>query len=209
MLRCASSFVTAAYAKVRLIPQDSRALPAAFLRCRPVIANFITFYESSRFNSRQVKTMKCPFCAHAENKVIDSRISKDGKAIRRRRECMGCGKRFTTYEFVEDILPMVVKKDGRREVFDRMKIRNGVLKACEKRPISMEAIEKLVENVEQDCQEYQGDEIPSTVIGEKVMNELKTLDGVAYVRFASVYRQFRDVGEFMAELNDLLSKDKS
>jgi len=153
--------------------------------------------------------MKCPFCAHAENKVIDSRISKDGKAIRRRRECMGCGKRFTTYEFVEDILPMVVKKDGRREVFDRMKIRNGVLKACEKRPISMEAIEKLVENVEQDCQEYQGDEIPSTVIGEKVMNELKTLDGVAYVRFASVYRQFRDVGEFMAELNDLLSKDKS
>lgn len=153
--------------------------------------------------------MKCPFCAHAENKVIDSRISKDGKAIRRRRECMGCGKRFTTYEFVEDILPMVVKKDGRREVFDRMKIRNGVIKACEKRPISMEAIEKLVENVEQDCQEYQGDEIPSTVIGEKVMNELKTLDGVAYVRFASVYRQFRDVGEFMAELNDLLSKDKS
>ncbi|HNS56552.1 MAG TPA: transcriptional regulator NrdR [Smithellaceae bacterium] len=152
--------------------------------------------------------MKCPFCAHAENKVIDSRISKDGKAIRRRRECMGCGKRFTTYEFVEDILPMVVKKDGRREVFDRMKIRNGVMKACEKRPISMEAIEKLVENVEQDCQEYQGDEIPSTVIGEKVMNELKTLDGVAYVRFASVYRQFRDVGEFMAELNDLLSKDK-
>ena len=152
--------------------------------------------------------MKCPFCAHAENKVNDSRISKDGKAIRRRRECMGCGKRFTTYEFVEDILPMVVKKDGRREVFDRMKIRNGVMKACEKRPISMEALEKLVENVEQDCQEYQGDEIPSTVIGEKVMNELKTLDGVAYVRFASVYRQFRDVGEFMAELNDLLSKDK-
>ena len=153
--------------------------------------------------------MRCPHCGSMDDKVIDSRISKDGKAIRRRRECMGCGKRFTTYEFVEDILPMVVKKDGRREVFDRMKIRNGVLKACEKRPISMEAIEKLVENVEQDCQEYQGDEIPSTVIGEKVMNELKTLDGVAYVRFASVYRQFRDVGEFMAELNDLLSKDKS
>jgi transcriptional repressor NrdR len=153
--------------------------------------------------------MKCPFCANAENKVIDSRISKDGKAIRRRRECMGCGKRFTTYEFVEDILPMVVKKDGRREVFDRMKIRNGVMKACEKRPISMEAMEKIVENVEQDCQEFQGDEIPSTVIGEKVMNELKALDGVAYVRFASVYRQFRDVGEFMTELKDLLSKDKS
>jgi transcriptional repressor NrdR len=152
--------------------------------------------------------MKCPFCANAENKVIDSRISKDGKAIRRRRECLGCGRRFTTYEFVEDILPMVVKKDGRREVFDRMKIRNGVMKACEKRPISMEAMEKIVENVEQACQEFSGDEIPSTVIGEKVMNELKALDGVAYVRFASVYRQFRDVGEFMSELKDLLSKGK-
>ncbi|HEX7416315.1 MAG TPA: transcriptional regulator NrdR [Smithellaceae bacterium] len=152
--------------------------------------------------------MKCPFCGHAENKVIDSRISKDGKAIRRRRECLDCQRRFTTYEFVEDILPMVVKKDGRRESFDRMKIRNGVTKACEKRPISMESIEKIVENVEQACQEFQGEEIPSTVIGEKVMNELKTLDGVAYVRFASVYRQFRDVGEFMSELKDLLSKGK-
>ena len=152
--------------------------------------------------------MKCPFCGHAENKVIDSRISKDGKAIRRRRECLGCQRRFTTYEFVEDILPMVVKKDGRRESFDRMKIRNGVTKACEKRPISMESIEKIVENVEQACQEFQGEEIPSTVIGEKIMSELKTLDGVAYVRFASVYRQFRDVGEFMSELKDLLSKGK-
>jgi transcriptional repressor NrdR len=152
--------------------------------------------------------MKCPFCSHAENKVIDSRISKDGKAIRRRRECLSCSRRFTTYEFVEDILPMVVKKDGRREAFDRMKIRNGVMKACEKRPISMEAMEKIVENVEAACQEFQGDEVPSTVIGEKVMNELKILDGVAYVRFASVYRQFRDVGEFMSELKDLLSKGK-
>ena len=152
--------------------------------------------------------MKCPFCGNAENKVIDSRISKDGKAIRRRRECLGCGRRFTTYEFVEDILPMVVKKDGRREVFDRIKIRNGVMKACEKRPISMEVMEKIVENVEQACQDFSGDEIPSTVIGEKVMNELKNIDGVAYVRFASVYRQFRDVGEFMSELKDLLSKGK-
>ncbi|OGP67582.1 MAG: transcriptional regulator NrdR [Deltaproteobacteria bacterium RBG_19FT_COMBO_43_11] len=152
--------------------------------------------------------MKCPFCSDAENKVIDSRISKDGKAIRRRRECLGCQKRFTTYEFVEDILPMVVKKDGRRESFDRMKIRNGVMKACEKRPISMEAMENIVGNVETACQEFQGEEIPSTVIGEKVMDELKKLDGVAYVRFASVYRQFRDVGEFMSELKDLLSKGK-
>jgi transcriptional repressor NrdR len=152
--------------------------------------------------------MKCPFCSDAENKVIDSRISKDGKAIRRRRECLGCQKRFTTYEYVEDILPMVVKKDDRREPFDRMKIRNGVMKACEKRPISMEAMENIVDNVEAACQEFQSEEIPSTVIGEKVMGELKKLDGVAYVRFASVYRQFRDVGEFMSELKDLLSKGK-
>jgi transcriptional repressor NrdR len=152
--------------------------------------------------------MKCPFCANAENKVIDSRISKEGKAIRRRRECLGCARRFTTYEYVEDILPMVVKKDGRREQFDRQKLLHGVKKACEKRPISMEAIDKIVENVEQACQEIQAEEITSTVVGEKVMNELKALDGVAYVRFASVYRQFRDVGEFMSELKDLLSKGK-
>ena len=152
--------------------------------------------------------MKCPFCGHAENKVIDSRISKDGKAVRRRRECLSCAKRFTTYEYVEDMLPMVVKKDGRREQFDRQKILNGIKKACEKRPISMESIDKLVENVEQACQEMQTEEISSTVIGEKIMNELKDFDGVAYVRFASVYRQFRDVGEFMSELKDLLSKGK-
>ncbi|KUG23694.1 ribonucleotide reductase transcriptional regulator nrdr [hydrocarbon metagenome] len=152
--------------------------------------------------------MKCPFCGHTENKVIDSRISKDGKAVRRRRECLGCTKRFTTYEYVEDVLPMVVKKDGRREQFDRQKIINGIKKACEKRPISMESIDKLVENVEQACQEMQLEEISSTLIGEKIMNELKAFDGVAYVRFASVYRQFRDVGEFMSELKDLLSKGK-
>ena len=111
-------------------------------------------------------------------------------------------------KYVEDILPIVVKKDGRREPFDRTKISKGVRTACEKRPISTEDIEKLVENVEAACQEFQGEEIPSTVIGEKVMDELKTLDGVAYVRFASVYRQFRDVGEFMSELKDLLSKGK-
>lgn len=152
--------------------------------------------------------MKCPFCGHSENKVIDSRISKDGKAVRRRRECLSCSKRFTTYEYVEDVLPMVVKKDGRREQFDRQKILTGIKKACEKRPISMESIDKLVENVEQACQEMQLEEISSTLIGEKIMNELKAFDGVAYVRFASVYRQFRDVGEFMSELKDLLSKGK-
>jgi transcriptional repressor NrdR len=152
--------------------------------------------------------MKCPFCGHTENKVIDSRISKDGKAVRRRRECLGCIKRFTTYEYVEDVLPMVVKKDGRREQFDRQKILVGIKKACEKRPVSMEEIDKLVENVEQACQEMQVEEISSTLIGEKIMNELKNFDGVAYVRFASVYRQFRDVSEFMSELKELLSKGK-
>ena len=149
--------------------------------------------------------MKCPFCANGENRVIDSRISKDGNAIRRRRECLACEKRFTTYEFVEEVLPVVVKKDGRREVFDRKKILAGIKKACEKRPISTDAIETLVENIEQACQEFQGKEIPSSMVGEKVMKGLQNLDGVAYVRFASVYRQFRDVGEFLEELKDFLS----
>ena len=149
--------------------------------------------------------MKCPFCANGENRVIDSRISKDGSAIRRRRECLACEKRFTTYEFVEEVLPVLVKKDGRREPFDRMKIIAGIKKACEKRPISMDAIETMVDNVEQACQQYQGKEIPSSMVGEKVMKELQRLDGVAYVRFASVYRQFRDVGEFMEELKDFMN----
>jgi transcriptional repressor NrdR len=152
--------------------------------------------------------MKCPFCANGENRVIDSRISKDGSAIRRRRECLACEKRFTTYEFVEEVLPMVVKKDGRREAFDRQKILVGIKKACEKRPISTDAIETLVENIEQACQEFQGKEIPSSMVGEKVMKELQSLDGVAYVRFASVYRQFRDVGEFLEELKDFLGTNK-
>ncbi|HOG17515.1 MAG: Transcriptional repressor NrdR [Syntrophaceae bacterium PtaU1.Bin231] len=149
--------------------------------------------------------MKCPFCANGENRVIDSRISKDGSAIRRRRECIACSKRFTTYEFVEEVLPMVVKKDGRRESFDRSKIRTGILKACEKRPISVERIEAVVENVERACQDLQGKEISTTVIGEKIMEELHGLDAVAYVRFASVYREFRDVGDFMEELKDLMN----
>ncbi len=148
--------------------------------------------------------MKCPFCANGENKVIDSRISKDGDAIRRRRECLGCANRFTTYEYVEEVLPMVVKKDGRREAFDRTKIRNGIKKACEKRPISTDAIETLVDNVERTCQEFQGKEIPSTAVGEAVMRELHALDGVAYVRFASVYREFRDVGDFLDQLKNLV-----
>ncbi len=152
--------------------------------------------------------MKCPFCANGENKVIDSRLSKDSSAIRRRRECLSCGKRFTTYEFVEEMLPTVVKKDGRREPFDRTKIRVGIKKACEKRPISTDTIEKIVENVEKACQESQDKEITASTIGRLVMKELHDLDGVAYVRFASVYRQFRDVSEFLDELKDFLQADK-
>jgi transcriptional repressor NrdR len=152
--------------------------------------------------------MKCPFCAGAENRVIDSRISKDGNAIRRRRECAECGKRFTTYEFVEEVLPMVVKKDGRREPFDRNKILAGIKKACEKRPISVDVMEETADRIEQACQEFQAKEIPSSVIGEKVMSELHDLDEVAYVRFASVYRQFRDVNEFLEELEDLKKRKK-
>ncbi|HYA13171.1 MAG TPA: transcriptional regulator NrdR [Syntrophales bacterium] len=152
--------------------------------------------------------MKCPFCGNAENKVIDSRISKDGDAIRRRRECVSCGKRFTTYEFVEEVLPTVVKKDGRREPFDRTKIRSGIKKACEKRPISTDVIESIVDRIEQRCQEYPDKEIPASVVGEQVMKELQNLDGVAYVRFASVYREFRDVSDFLDELKDFLSVKK-
>lgn len=148
--------------------------------------------------------MNCPFCANGENRVIDSRMSKDGNAIRRRRECVGCGKRFTTYEFVEDVLPMVIKKDGRRENFDRTKIITGIKKACEKRPISADVIETIVERIEQSCQETQSKEMPSSFIGEQVMKELHTLDAIAYVRFASVYRQFKDINEFLEELTYLL-----
>ncbi len=152
--------------------------------------------------------MKCPFCSHGENRVIDSRISKDGSAIRRRRECAACQKRFTTYEYVEEVLPMVVKKDGRREAFDQTKIRTGIKKACEKRPISMDAMDAMVAEVEQACQELQGKEVTTAFIGEKIMEQLKKRDGVAYVRFASVYREFRDVGDFLEELKDFLRGNK-
>jgi len=148
--------------------------------------------------------MKCPFCNHSESKVVDSRESKDKDSIRRRRECLGCHKRFTTSERAEEALPSVIKKDGRREPFNRSKILNGLKKACEKRPISIDIIEKIVSRMELHFQEKGEREIKSSEIGEKVMEELHRLDGVAYVRFASVYRQFKDIHEFMAELKDLL-----
>lgn len=148
--------------------------------------------------------MKCPFCGHGDSKVVDSRLAKDRETIRRRRECLGCQKRFTTSERAEEALPAVIKKDGRREPFNRLKIFNGLKKACEKRPISVNLLEKIVSRIELYFQEKGEREVRSTEIGEKVMEELHKLDGVAYVRFASVYRQFKDIQEFMDELKDLL-----
>jgi len=147
--------------------------------------------------------MRCPFCGHLEDRVVDSREAQEGQATRRRRECIGCGRRFTTYERIEEILPQVVKKDGRRERFDRKKIVEGLHIACRKRPVSAGQIEEIVTAVERKLQELGEKEIPSTVIGETVVERLKALDPVAYVRFASVYRDFRDVGEFMTELEGL------
>jgi transcriptional repressor NrdR len=150
--------------------------------------------------------MKCPFCGKLRNKVIDSRLSKDGRMIRRRRECLSCQKRFTTYEKVEAVLPMVVKKDGRREPFNHEKIRAGIQKACQKRPISVNTIDDFVDSLGQLFQESGHREIRSSDIGERVIEKLKGWDDVAYVRFASVYRQFKDINEFMAELKDLLDE---
>jgi transcriptional repressor NrdR len=148
--------------------------------------------------------MRCPYCTSLDNKVVDSRMGKEGESIRRRRECLKCEGRFTTYERVEEVLPLVIKKDSRREPFDRMKILSGLKKACEKRPISMETLEKTVEEIEKALQEKGLKEIPSTVVGEEVMERLHKLDEVAYVRFASVYRSFKDINEFMSELKDIL-----
>jgi transcriptional repressor NrdR len=149
--------------------------------------------------------MRCPFCHDPENKVIDSRESHEGMVIRRRRECLECKRRFTTYERIEELTPLVVKKDGRREAFDREKLLAGLKKACEKRPVAIEQLEALVDDVERGLQESGDKEIASTKIGEAVMHRLRELDEVAYVRFASVYRSFRDIAEFMTELKDLIS----
>ena len=150
--------------------------------------------------------MKCPFCLHEDDKVIDSRSSNEGKSVRRRRECLKCKKRFTTYEYIEEVPLMVIKKDGRRESFDRNKIISGILKACEKRPVSVEKVEALVDRVEKELQKSFDKEVKAGVIGELAMDYLHKLDEVAYVRFASVYRQFKDINQFMKELKDLLSK---
>jgi transcriptional repressor NrdR len=149
--------------------------------------------------------MKCPFCSHLGDKVVDSRESKEGEVIRRRRECLDCGKRFTSYERIDEIPYMVIKKDGSRERFERQKLIAGLLKACEKRPVSVSALEAVADRVEATLQERPEKEIATAEIGAFVMEELKKLDKVAYVRFASVYRHFRDIGEFMSELTDLLN----
>jgi transcriptional repressor NrdR len=148
--------------------------------------------------------MKCPFCGHLHDKVVDSRESKEGDAIRRRRQCLACQRRFTSYERIDEIPYMVVKKDGRRERFDRQKVLAGVLKACEKRPVSMVQLEAIADKAELMVQDSSEREVSTTSVGEMIMNELKTLDKVAYVRFASVYLDFKDVQEFMSELKDLL-----
>ena len=152
--------------------------------------------------------MKCPLCHETDNRVIDSRLSKDSNMIRRRRECNRCSRRFTTYERVEEMMPLVVKKDGRRENYDRTKIVNGLRRACEKRPVSIDTIEAVADRIERTLQERGEKEIPASVIGEALMRELHDIDQVAYVRFASVYRSFKDIGEFMAELEDLIKERK-
>jgi len=149
--------------------------------------------------------MKCPFCGEIDNKVIDSRLSKDGNVIRRRRECLLCTRRFTTYEHIEEIPIMIIKKDDRREIYNREKVRAGIQRACQKRDISVNVIEDFLDELERDLREIGEKEIPSHLIGEKVMAKLHDWDDVAYVRFASVYREFKDVNDFVSELRSLLS----
>ncbi len=151
--------------------------------------------------------MKCPFCSYEESKVIDSRPTDEGERIRRRRECMSCGKRFTTYEIIESVPVIVVKKDKSREVFDRDKLFNGMMRACEKRPVSVDVIEKAIDEIEAELQNSLDREVTSVKIGEYVMDKLKDIDEVAYVRFASVYRQFKDINTFMSELKKLLIEE--
>jgi len=150
--------------------------------------------------------MKCPFCGEVNNKVIDSRLSKDSAVIRRRRECIDCARRFTTYEQIEDTPIMIIKKDGRREVFSREKVRLGLQRACQKRNISVNVIEDSIEELERDLREMGEKELSSSIVGEKIMTKLHELDDVAYVRFASVYREFKDVNDFVAELKHLLTQ---
>ena len=151
--------------------------------------------------------MRCPYCSYSESKVIDSRPAEEGTTIRRRRECLSCGKRFTTYEIMERLPLLVIKRDGSRQSFDRMKVIGGILKACEKRPVRADEIEQIADEIEQELQSSLEREVSSVQIGEMIMDRLKDLDQVAYVRFASVYRQFKDINTFLEELNKLLKEE--
>lgn len=153
--------------------------------------------------------MKCPYCGYPESKVIDTRPTDEGERIRRRRECLQCGKRFTSYEVVETTPVVVIKKDGSREVFNREKLLRGIMKSCEKRPVALTCLDDMVTEIESELQNRMEREIPSSAIGELVMEKLKTIDQVAYVRFASVYREFKDVNSFLAELKEILENDSS
>lgn len=150
--------------------------------------------------------MKCPYCGYKESKVVDSRPADEGSSIRRRRECLSCERRFTTYETMESLPMVVIKKDGSRQTFDRRKVLNGMIRACEKRPVPLAELERLTDEIEQTLQNSLEREISTEMIGEQVMDKLKSVDEVAYVRFASVYRQFKDINTFMAELNKLLAE---
>ena len=152
--------------------------------------------------------MKCPFCGHTEDRVVDSRVGREGEFIRRRRECLKCRRRYTTYEYIEDVLPHVVKRDSRREPFDRQKLRGSILKACEKRSVGVQAVDDVVADIEARLHERAEKEISSLELGDLVMENLQKLDQVAYVRFASVYRQFKDINQFMDEVCGLLKDDK-
>ena len=176
---------------------------------RPLInRNFKRHKYSNNLNKVPGLIMKCPFCSSIDYKVLDSRLSKERDAIRRRRECNSCSRRFTTYEYIEKIPLMIIKKDGRREPFNREKIRAGINKACEKREVSVNIIEQHIDEIERELREIEEKEVPSTILGQKIMDRLHEIDGVAYVRFASVYRDFKDVTEFVSEL-ELYIKTKS
>jgi len=151
--------------------------------------------------------MRCPYCSHGEDKVVDSRSSKEGRAVRRRRECLRCGQRFTTYEYIENVALTIIKNDQRREPYDRQKLMSGIVAACKKRPVSMKKVESIVDKIENSIEKSGKMEVPSNDIGKLVMTELYELDEVAYVRFASVYRKFKDISEFITEVKDIESKN--
>src|ERR671939_1503106 len=165
--------------------------------------------RSTRSEPNEGSSMKCPFCGHTEDRVVDSRVGREGEFIRRRRECLKCNRRYTTYEYIEDVLPRVVKRDGRREPFDRQKLRGSILKACEKRSVGVQAVDDVVGDIEARLHERAEKEISSLELGDLVMEHLQKLDQVAYVRFASVYRQFKDINQFMDEVKGLLKDDKA